>query len=124
MDLSACMTVLHTTLWLGVCCQPASVRGDALYRQRTLPDRTAYHIFFKIYIGIRRCPSFRFCIHKRKTQNKLYRPLAMQFFFPIPSLPLSLPRKSPTNQQSSRHEKFVYIFSGLSCFCARDRKTH
>ena len=33
--------------------------------------------------------------------------------------PLSLPRKSPTNQQSkqsSRHKKFVYIFSGLSCF--------
>ena len=38
MDLSACMTVLHTTdifyIWLGVCCQPASVRGDALNTDR------------------------------------------------------------------------------------------
>ena len=38
-------------------------RGCVKYRQRTLPDRTAYHVFFKIGI---RCPSFRLCIHKRK----------------------------------------------------------
>ena len=132
------MTVLQYYL-RGVLSTCQFQRG-CVYRYRTLPDKTAnslryiwMDLFFKIEICCLLCASFACAFTKEKPhcynqcwpnipymlQKKLYRPLTVQFSLPHPSPTTeNLP---PTSRQHTR--KVCLHFSGLSCFCTRDRKT-